>query len=259
MHATDGKSGSWSLYQRGDSGEWTLRFKDPETQKWRDKRIPRDATVHTKHEAEKWARDWLRAQLEARTRGKQAGQTVSDYLDGWLERRRLNPKVRASTRDNNRGHIRIHIAPALGAVLLPDLRAKEIRDFVVGLRTKSVAPRGKRSRAPRRALAAHTIRNIVATLRDALDDAVGEELIPSNPGRTALVSAEIPQAETRAGENVIVHIPVADAERVLTCQHVPEERRTRYCWPSPAECVTARSRASRGRMSIFLGPIQRYV
>jgi integrase len=68
----------------------------------------------------------------------------------------------------------------------------------------------------------------VATLRDALDDAVDEELIPSNPARTALVSEEIPQAETRAGENVIVHIPLSDAERVLTCPHVPEERRTRY-------------------------------
>jgi integrase len=68
----------------------------------------------------------------------------------------------------------------------------------------------------------------MATLQDALDDAVGEELIANNPVKTPLVAAEIPEAETRAGENVIVHITLQDAERLLSCSEIPEERGARY-------------------------------
>lgn len=216
----------WSLYQRGDSSEWMLRYKDPETGKWRDKRIPRGVSVRTKREAENWAREWLVHHAE-QPKGKSARQTLADYVDHWLERREKNPKLRAATRVNNRGHLEIHVKPALGAIPLAELRPKEIRDFVIGLRTKPVTPRGRRQHS-NRTLAAHTIRNIIATLRDALDDAVGEEIIASNPARAGLVSAEIPAAETRAGENVIVHLSIADAERLLNCAQVPEERRVRY-------------------------------
>ena len=214
---------SWSVYQRGDSGDWMLRFKDGE--KWRDKRIPRDAGVRTKRAAEDWAREWLREQA-ATTSPSQS--TVADYLDRWVEHREKNPKVRASTLANNKGHLELHVKPALGASLLSQLRPKQVRDFVVGLRTKTVTPRGAKSSQTPRPLAAHTIRNIVATLRDALDDAVGEELIPSNAARAALVSAEIPAAETRAGENVIVHLSIAEAQRLLKSEKPPEERRVRY-------------------------------
>jgi hypothetical protein len=97
-------------------------------------------------------------------------------------------------------------------------------------------------------LAAHTIRNIVATLRDVLDDEVGEELISSNPARTGLVSAELPPAETRAGENVIVHLSIAEAERLLKCESVPEERHVRYLLALTSGMRTARSQAVLGLM-----------
>ena len=214
---------SWSVYQRGDSGDWMLRFKDPETGKWRDKRIPRGEGVRTKRDAEAWSREWLSQQS---ARATQPQTTLADYLDRWLERRKKNPKVRASTLANNKGHLEIHVKPALGASPLAELRPKQIRDFVIALRSKSVTPRGSSPTA--RPLAAHTVRNIVATLRDALDDAVGEELISSNPARARLVSAEIPAAETRAGENVIVHLSIAEAERLMKHDKLPEERRVRY-------------------------------
>ena len=101
---------SWSVYQRGDSGDWMLRFKDGE--KWRDKRIPRDAGVRTKRAAEEWAREWLSEQA---ARAIQPQTTVSEYLDRWLERRKKNPKVRASTLANNKGHLELHVKPAFGS------------------------------------------------------------------------------------------------------------------------------------------------
>ena len=205
---------TWSVYQRGDTGDWMLRFKDAE--KWRDKRIPRGDGVRTKRDAEAWAREWL-----SRPRSNEPATSLADYLDRWLERREKNPKVRPSTLANNKGHIEIHVKPALGSTPLAELRPAQLRDFVIALRSKSAA------RCDTRLLAAHTVRNIVATLRDALDDAVGEELIASNPARARLVSAEIPAAETRAGENVIVHLSIAEAERLLKSR-LSEERRVRY-------------------------------
>ncbi|MCK6535401.1 MAG: site-specific integrase [Polyangiaceae bacterium] len=206
---------TWSVYQRGDTGDWMLRFKDAE--KWRDKRIPRGDGIRTKRDAEAWAREWL-----SRPRSNEPGTSLADYLNRWVERREKNPKVRPSTLANNKGHIEIHVKPALGSTPLAELRPTQLRDFVIALRSKSV------TRCESRLLAAHTVRNIVATLRDALDDAVGEELISANPARARLVSAEIPAAETRAGENVIVHLSLAEATRLLKSEKLPEERRVRY-------------------------------
>jgi integrase len=226
MPATS-ESRTWSVYCRGDDAVWTLRFKDPLSGKWRDKRIPAAIGVRTKRQAEEWARAWFREQAD---RARVTGEfRLGEYLDRWIARRKENPKVRSSTFDNNRGHVRIHIKPALGAHALSELKPKLVRDFVVELRSKPVAARSP-NKVPldRRLLAPHTVRNIMATLRDALDDAVGEELIAGNPLKTPLVAAEIPEAETRAGETVIVHIALQDAERLLSCLDVPEERRARY-------------------------------
>ncbi len=219
------RSSEWSVYQRGDNGAWMVKYKDPTTKKWRDKRIPSIANVDARRAAEGWARNWMREQAEAPP--EQSRPTVGAYLDGWIDRREKNPRVRAATLANNKGHVTHHIKPALGASRLSELRPKAVSDFVVALRAKQARTGGSNKLASRK-LSNHTIRNIVATLRDALDDAVGEDLVPSNPARTPLVSAELPPAETRAGENVIIHVSRRDAERLLNCEAVPEERRVRY-------------------------------
>jgi hypothetical protein len=102
-------SRTWSVYCRGDDAVWTLRFKDPVSGKWRDKRIPAAIGVRTKRQAEEWARDWLREQT---ARARIAGEIhLGEYLDRWITQRAGNPKVRGSTLGNNRGHIQIHINP----------------------------------------------------------------------------------------------------------------------------------------------------
>ncbi len=220
----------WSVYQRADSPRWLVRFKDLRTGKWRDRRIPADARVTTKRQAEAWAHEWLTQRTREQSQAPET-LTLRAYLVNWAKRRQENPKIRASTMANNSGHINNHILPALGDMQLRDVRPPRVRDFVVAIRRKQVAARGPRARrdqAARATLAGYTIRNIHSTLREALDDAVEEGLIASNPARARIVSDELPPAETRAGENVIIHLSTATAERLLTCQHVPEERHVRY-------------------------------
>jgi hypothetical protein len=64
-----------------------------------------------------------------------------------------------------------------------------------------------------------TIRDIVATLRDLLDDAVDRRIIPSNPARSKLVRKQVPAAQTRAvqraGQETVIYLPQAEAEGLL--------------------------------------------
>jgi hypothetical protein len=93
-------STAWSVYQRGDTGAWMLRFKDPVTAKWRDKRIPASANVTTKRLAEAWTREWLRERAEAATDSSSTTLTLAHFLNRWLEQRATNPKIRSSTLRN---------------------------------------------------------------------------------------------------------------------------------------------------------------
>jgi integrase len=221
---------TWTVYQRGDTGAWMLRFKDPDSGKWRDKRIPTTARVKTRGQAEAWARSWLAEQAEERAaEANKTGTSLGDYLDGWLDRRAKNPNVRITTLCNNRGHVTQHIKPALGARRLSEMTPATCRDFVVKLRDTHRKDRRKVSDGQAMGkLAPLTVRNVAATLRAALDEAFDEGLLPANPMRSKAVQRELPRAEKRAGANVVVHLPRADAERLLTCTAVPDERRVRY-------------------------------
>jgi hypothetical protein len=104
-------SRAWSVYCRGDDAVWTLRFKDPVSGKWRDKRIPAAVGVRSKRQAEEWARDWLRERADG---ARIAGEIhLGEYLDRWIIQRTGNPKVRGSTLGNNRGTSRFTSNPRL--------------------------------------------------------------------------------------------------------------------------------------------------
>jgi integrase len=85
---------------------------------------------------------------------------------------------------------RIHIPPALGDLLLSDIRRKRLKQFIADLRKKPVSRGLKKIEydiAPTaRVLSKETIRNIVAALRAGLREAVEDDendkpLIPANP------------------------------------------------------------------------------
>lgn len=93
--------------------------------------------------------------------------TVADWLVTWLETR---ARVRDSTRRACAAHIRLHLAPQLGSVLLAELHAGHLERAFTALLGKQ-------------GMSAATARRVHATLRSALNAAVRERLLPDNPAR----------------------------------------------------------------------------
>lgn len=91
---------------------------------------------------------------------------TGDYLNGWLERV-VKPTYTVSTYTRYEQDVRNHLIPRLGKNRLNKLDLDKIQVMVADLLTSGLEPR--------------TIRNIVATLRVAMNRAIAEKIIVSNP------------------------------------------------------------------------------
>lgn len=89
-------------------------------------------------------------------------ETLAGFLARWLDGKRKH--VSSSTWDGYRKIVELRLVPALGTVMVVDLRRKAVKDW---LDTLSVSNK--------------TLGNIQSCLRSALNDAVDEELIELNP------------------------------------------------------------------------------
>jgi site-specific recombinase XerD len=93
--------------------------------------------------------------------------TVADWLEIWLATR---AHVRDKTLRGYTAHVRLHLVPHLGAVLLAELDVGHLdRAFTALLRQDGVT--------------VATAHRVLATLRSALNAAVREKLISDNPVR----------------------------------------------------------------------------
>ena len=93
--------------------------------------------------------------------------TVADWLEIWLATR---AHVRDKTLRGYTAHVRRHLVPHLGAVLLAELDVGHLdRAFTALLRQDGVT--------------VATAHRVLATLRSALNAAVREKLISDNPVR----------------------------------------------------------------------------
>jgi integrase len=122
--------------------------------------------------------DKLRKQIAAGTGvGTGRGLTVSQYLQGWiigtLDAQVSSGTLRASTRDNYVTMVEHHVVPHIGRYRLEELKAPQLRAWIVELRAKTT----KKGRP----LSARTVQLAHATLRRALNDAVRDELLARNP------------------------------------------------------------------------------
>ncbi len=222
------KAPGWSVFERVDpkSGRVTfvVKYKD-DAEEWRSKRVPA-AFSKNKREAEAWAREWYESG-GYREKAADADPTVGDFLDTALNDQ--SPELRDSTRRNKKGHVGQHLKPALGGIQLRELSPERIARFVRELRDEPRRDADGNGVPPP---ASFTIRNIVATLRDLLDDAVDRRIIPSNPARSKLVRKQVPAAQTRAvqraGQETVIFLPQAEAETLVRCAAVPFDRRVRY-------------------------------
>ncbi|MBB2748376.1 tyrosine-type recombinase/integrase [Microbispora sp. NBRC 16548] len=113
------------------------------------------------------------------------GCTVAQWLRYWLA---TDQGIRPRTRQGYADHVRLHLVPALGRIMLSELSHCDVRRMFTALA-------GRRNRYGR-PLATATLERIRATLRAALNEAVREGLIDSNPARALrLPAAPRPRAQ----------------------------------------------------------------
>jgi integrase len=93
--------------------------------------------------------------------------TVADWLELWLTTR---VKLRPSTLRGYSAHVRLHLAPRLGLLLLAELDASHLQRLFTALLNADE-------------LSAASVRRVHSTLRTALNAAVREGLIGDNPAR----------------------------------------------------------------------------
>jgi integrase len=119
-------------------------------------------------------------------------QTVGTYLDYWLEHV-VKPERRVSTYKGYETMVRVHIKPVLGKKKLDELGPADVRRLLAELREKETSGHGggRRHLSPRMIQFAH------AVLRNALSNAVREELVSRNAAK--LVKISNPEYEVGAG------------------------------------------------------------
>jgi integrase len=165
--------GDGGYRRRGDA--WTLRFSatDPKT----GQRVRRYATFKGSETA---ARAKLRELLKQSDDGKYATPTrrrFGDVLDTWESGLNVSPK----TAERYRELVKLHIRPHLGAIQLRSLVKSRLESFYADLRDGRT-PEGQLGG---RRLSARTVGHIHRLVVQALAVAEDDNLIPSNPARTA--------------------------------------------------------------------------
>jgi integrase len=119
-------------------------------------------------------------------------QTVGEYLDYWLVHV-VKPETRGTTFAGYETMVRRHIKPALGRKYLDALDPADVRRFIADLRNKRTDGHGGGPRvlSPRMVQFGH------AVLRNALSNAMREELVTRNVAK--LVRVSTPDYEVGSG------------------------------------------------------------
>jgi integrase len=109
-------------------------------------------------------------EVVGRAHGAGAAWTVQRWLAHWLS---TNPRIRPATRSSYEAHVRVHLGPTLGRYRLDELTPPIVQAAftrIAATRTRTGQP-----------LSPATVRRIHATLRAALNAALRDGLIATNP------------------------------------------------------------------------------
>jgi Phage integrase, N-terminal SAM-like domain len=115
--------------------------------------------------------------------------TVAEYLTYWLANV-ARPRVRPLTYRTYEMVVREHIKPALGRKRLDRLAARDVRAFLADRARQSSRSPARRGKP----LSQRTVFHLHAVLRNALEDAVREDVLVRNVARQVRVS---PATRTR--------------------------------------------------------------
>lgn len=141
------------------------------------------------------------ARIGAGTYNETARLTVSEYLTEWLD---AKANLRPSTRKSYKQHLDLYIGPRIGAHRLSALRGAHIERMMRELREGDAS------------LGVATSRRVFATLRGALNKAVRQGVLATNPCANVELESEVEHRRP-----ALVWQP-AQARRFLA--HVAEDR-----------------------------------
>lgn len=114
----------------------------------------------------------IQTQVDEGTFVESVPQTVGEFLDYWLANTAAR-KVKAYTLTDYRAQVERYLKPVLGEVRLDKLEPSHVQRLVTSLEARGLAPR--------------TVRYAHGVLRNALNKAVREKRIRSNPADAKLI------------------------------------------------------------------------
>ena len=183
--ATKKANGSGTIRKRADGrweGKYTLDY-DPKT----GKLIRKSVYGKTQKEV-RLALSKIVSEMDSGTYAEPSKMKVSQWLDEWLASYTMN--IKPATRSAYEEHIRVHIKPSLGDILLKQLSTRDIQQLYTNLLKE-------------RELSPKTVRNIHGVLHRTLEQAKLLGYIRVNPADAAVTPrVEKKQVETLDAEDI---------------------------------------------------------
>ena len=204
-------NGEGSIRRRKD-GRWEGRYTaghDPETGKAVYKNVLGKTQAEVKEKLAKAIEKSKRVDIVRAEK-----YTLGQWMEIWCEKY-ARIKVRPSFHATYRGYLDNHILPNIGNIPLNRLTTLDIQKFYKKLLECGRVVRAESKGQPR-GLSAKTVRNLHQILSSALDLAVQQRLIPSNPAAgCALPRAERQEIRTLTTDQLNAFFREAKASGVL--------------------------------------------
>ena len=169
-------NGEGSIRKRKD-GRWEGRYtagRDPETGKAITKNVLAKTQKECKEKLKQAIEDTAGLDL-----AKVGQYTVGQWLDVWFENY-AKLKVRPSSHQTYRGYIDNHIKPNIGHIPLSKLTSLDLQKLYKKLLSGGRVKRIEATRQPK-GLSAKTARNLDQVISSAMDFAIAQKLILTNP------------------------------------------------------------------------------
>ena len=168
------KKGEGSVRQRKD-GRWEGRV----VIGYDEKGLPRTKNVlaKTKRECQEKLKQLRETVTGPKTEKVRPEMPFGEWLDFWYQNY-VKPQIRPTTQANYEAKIYQHIIPELGKIPLNQLAQKDLQQFYARMKT---AGRLIRTEQFGKGLSDSMVRGLHAACRSALEKAVQEELIRTNP------------------------------------------------------------------------------
>ena len=194
--------GAGTIEKRGKN-TWRVRFNlglNPATQKYE---YSPSRTVHGSKTDARRAAEKYKAELIEAAIGPGPSMTVADYVDRWQRGRRASTDVKEATCVRDEPTLR-RIKRYFGSVPIGELSVSRIREaYTSALSAGELTP--------------HQYHTLHQKLKQVLDSAVADEIIPANPAANKSIKAPRPECASRKS------LSREEARRLNVCPHDPAE------------------------------------